>query len=247
MAINTLQDRVVAITGASSGVGKATAEHLAAAGARLVVAARKAERLERVADDIRSRGGQAMPFVVDVTRAEDVAGMVSAAEREYGHLDVMVMNAGIGPVAPLDTLKVDEWNQMVDVNLKGVLNSVAAALPTFRRQGSGHFVGVASVAGMTPTPGMAVYGATKVAVRVVLEGLRVEAGPHLRVTSILPGFVDTDFVSGTTDTAFLATLTKARDAIAIPPAAIAAAIEYAISQPAEVDVNEIIVRPSGQR
>lgn len=241
-----IDKKVVAITGASGGIGRATAIRLAAHGARVVLGARTAEALENVAEEIRSAGGEAVTVAVDVTRREDVAALVATAGTEFGGLDVLVNNAGIGPVAELDALKVEEWDRMVDVNLKGVLHGLAASLPVFRRQGRGQFIAVGSVAGMAPTPTMAVYGATKTAVRVLCDGLRVEAGPSLRVTLICPGFVATDFVSGVSDATTRAALEERRDAMAISPDAIAAAIAFAIDQPAEVDVNEIIVRPTAQ-
>ncbi|MCS7483744.1 SDR family oxidoreductase [Umezawaea endophytica] len=241
-----IEDKVVVITGASGGIGRATAVGLAARGAKLVLGGRTDKALDGVAREIRAAGGQAVAVVTDVTRRQDVQALLAAAVAEFGRVDVMVNNAGIGPVSALDELKVEEWDRMVDVNLKGVLHGIGAALPVFRRQGGGQFVTVGSVAGMAPTPTMAVYGATKTAVRVLCDGLRVESGPDVRVTLVSPGFVATDFVATVSDADVRAALEKSRDAMAISPDAIARAIVFAVDQPADVDVNEIVVRPTAQ-
>ena len=233
--------KVVAITGASAGIGEATARLLAGRGAQLVLGAR---RLEPLAAEIG--GGEALALAVDVARRADVQRMVDAACERFGRLDVLLSNAGVGPISPLDALRVDEWEQMVDVNLKGVLYGVAAALPVFRAQGFGHFVHVASTAGLKTVPNQAVYSATKVAVRAFTEGLRQEAGETLRVTLVTPGFVRTGFVEGVSDAALRNTLVEARDKIAMAPEAVARAIAFAIEQPADVDVGEIVVRPTAQ-
>jgi NADP-dependent 3-hydroxy acid dehydrogenase YdfG len=183
---------------------------------------------------------------MDVRLREDVARLVQTAVAHYGRLDVLVNNAGIGPVSPLDQLKVDEWDTMVDVNVKGVLNGIAAALPVFREQRSGHMITVGSTAALQATPTMAVYAGTKAAVRAICDGLRVEAGPDLRVTLVMPGFVATDFVATVTDEPTRSQLEQRRDALAIPPSAIAEAIAFAIDQPEQVDINEITVRPTAQ-
>ncbi|GAA1383844.1 SDR family oxidoreductase [Pseudonocardia kongjuensis] len=241
-----IENKVVVITGASGGIGRATALRLAARGAKVVLGARTTTALDDVVADIRSAGGQAVAVATDVTRRADVAALVKTAEAEFGRVDVMVNNAGIGPVSELDELKVDEWDQMVDVNIKGVLHGIAAALPVFRDQNAGQFVTVGSVAGMSPTPTMAVYGATKTAVKVLCDGLRLEAGPDLRVTLVRPGFVDTNFVTGISDPKRRAGFEERRDAMAISPDVLAEAIVFAIDQPAQVDVNEIVVRPTAQ-
>jgi NADP-dependent 3-hydroxy acid dehydrogenase YdfG len=182
----------------------------------------------------------------DVRRREDLAGLVALACQRFGRLDVLVSNAGIGPISPLDDLRVDDWEAMIDVNIKGVLYGIAAALPVFRTQGFGHFVNVASTAGLRVFPNMAVYGATKLAVRAISEGLRVEAGDKLRVTIVSPGFVHTSFAEASPNAEVRAQIAASRDKLAIPPEAIARAIAFAIEQPAEVDVNEIVVRPTAQ-
>jgi NADP-dependent 3-hydroxy acid dehydrogenase YdfG len=231
-----IEGKVVAITGASSGIGAATAEALASHGANLVLGARREDRLATVADRL---GAERLP--IDVRRRADLADLVALARKRFGRLDVLVSNAGVMPISPLDELRVDDWDAMVDVNLKGVLHGVAAALPVFREQGSGHFVHVASTAGHTIRPTMAVYAATKFAVRAFSEGLRQEAGDQVRVTIISPGMTATN--SDTiTDPAVLAGMAE----YAMPPEAVARAIAYAVGQPADVDVNEIVIRPTAQ-
>jgi NADP-dependent 3-hydroxy acid dehydrogenase YdfG len=241
------RNKVIAITGASSGIGRATALTLAARGAMVVLGARRNDRVEQLADEIRERGGRAVALATDVRRRDDLIRLVDAAVTEFGQLDVLVNNAGIGPISPLDDLRVDEWDDMIDVNLRGVLHGIAAALPVFRRQGYGHLVTVASTAAYRTVPGQAVYSATKTAVRTVCEGLRQEVGDTVRVTVVSPGFVHTDFVNAVADPDARATLLASRDAMALDPTAIADAIAYAIAQPDQVDINEIVVRPTAQR
>jgi NADP-dependent 3-hydroxy acid dehydrogenase YdfG len=241
-----IDGKVVAITGASSGIGEATALLLAERGATLVLGARRLDRLEALAGRIAAAGGKAGFARTDVTRRHDLAALVELACERFGKLDVLVNNAGIGPISPLDDLRVDEWEAMIDVNIKGVLYGIAAALPVFRRQGFGHFVNTASTAGLITRPAMAVYSGTKFAVRAISEGLRQEAGEKLRVTIITPGFVSTDFIDSVHNPAVRAQLEEARDKFAIPPDAIARAIAFAIEQPADVDVGEIVVRPTAQ-
>ena len=179
-------------------------------------------------------------------RRADVAGLAALAQERFGRLDVMVSNVGVGLVSPLDALRVDDWDEMIDTNIKGVLYGIAAALPVFRRQQAGQFVHVASTAAYKTVPAQAVYSGTKVAVRAISEGLRQEAGEHLRVTIVSPGFTRTDFVHGAADPGVRAQFIEARDRMAIAPEAVARAIAFAISQPADVDVNEIVVRPTAQ-
>jgi NADP-dependent 3-hydroxy acid dehydrogenase YdfG len=181
-----------------------------------------------------------------VKRRTDLSDLVTLACERYGKLDVLVNNAGIGPISPLDDLRVEEWEEMIDINIKGVLYGIAAALPVFRKQGFGHFINTASTAGHKTVPNQAVYSGTKFAVRAISEGLRQEAGDKLRVTIISPGFVRTDFVESLTSPELKAQLVASRDKFAMPPDAIARAIAFAIEQPADVDVNEIVVRPTAQ-
>jgi NADP-dependent 3-hydroxy acid dehydrogenase YdfG len=241
-----LEGKVVAITGASSGIGEATALLLAERGARLVLGARRTENLADLVARIEKAGGVAVQTRTDVTRREDLYALVALAGERFGRLDVLVGNAGVGTISPLDDLRVDEWDAMVDVNVKGVLHGIAAALPVFRAQGSGHFVTTASTAAFRVVPAMAVYAGTKVAVRVICEGLRQEAGDTVRVTTVSPGVVGTGFAEASTNQQVREQITEMRDRIAIPPEAIAQAIAFAIEQPATVDVNEIVVRPTAQ-
>ncbi|MFJ9965281.1 SDR family oxidoreductase [Streptomyces avermitilis] len=241
-----ITDKVVAITGASSGIGEATARLLAERGAKVVLGARRSPRLAEVAARIEEAGGEVAHVRTDVKRREDLTALVATARERFGRLDVLVNNAGIAPISPLDDLRVEDWEEMIDVNLKGVLYGIAAALPVFRAQGFGHFVTTASTAGLGVVPSMAVYAGTKSAVRVISEGLRQEAGDRLRVTLVTPGMIGTDFVDGIASPEVRARLTESRDGIAIPPDAIARAIAFAIEQPAEVDVNEVVVRPTAQ-
>jgi NADP-dependent 3-hydroxy acid dehydrogenase YdfG len=239
----SVEGKVVAITGASGGIGEATALLLAESGAKLVLGARRSDRLAALANRI---GGAAVHRVTDVRRRGDLTSLVDLARERFGKLDVLVSNAGIGPISPLDALRVDEWEDMVDVNVKGVLYGVAAALPLFRAQEFGHFITVASTAGLKTVANQSVYSATKFAVRAFCEGLRQEAGDKLRVTIVTPGFVRTDFIDAVPDPALRVQLAAARDQMAIPPDAIARAIAFAIAQPSNVDVNEIVVRPTAQ-
>jgi NADP-dependent 3-hydroxy acid dehydrogenase YdfG len=241
-----IEDKVVVITGASSGIGEATALLLAERGAKLVLGARRSDRLEALADRIVAAGGEAAYVRIDVKRRDDLSDLVKLACERYGQLDVLVNNAGLGPLSLLDDLRVEEWEEMIDVNIKGVLYGIAAALPVFRKQGFGHFVNIASTAGLITRPTMSVYSGTKFAVRAISEGLRQEAGDRLRVTIISPGFIRTDFVDTVTNPEIRARLEESRDKFAIPPDAIARAIAFAIEQPADVDVGEIIVRPTAQ-
>ncbi len=242
----TIHGKVVAITGASSGIGEATAALLAERGARLVLGARNADKLNAVAARLSASGADVISKATDVSRRVDMAGLVWTATETYGRLDVLISNAGIMPVSPFDELHVDDWEAMVDVNIKGVLFGIAAALPIFRDQGSGHFVNTASTAAFRITPGQSVYAGTKMAVRAISEGLRQEAGDNVRVTVISPGMTSTNFAESVTDPATRAGLEQRRDEIAMPPAAVASAIAFAIDQPPDVDVGEIVVRPTAQ-
>jgi NADP-dependent 3-hydroxy acid dehydrogenase YdfG len=242
----TIAGKVIAISGASSGIGAASALLLAGRGAKVVLGARRKEQLENLAMRITQAGGEAAYLPTDVRRRGDLAALVEMASARFGRLDVLVGNAGIGPISRLDELRVADWEEMIDVNLKGFLYGIAAALPVFRKQGFGHFVTIVSTAGLTISPTMAVYAGTKNAVRTISEGLRQEAGEKLRVTSISPGFVNTDFADSMTNPEVRQNIKNTRDQIAISPDAIARAIAFAIEQPADVDVNEIVVRPTAQ-
>ena len=241
-----IEGKVVAITGASSGIGEATALRLAGRGAKVVLGARRADRLQSLAERIEKAGGEAAFRLTDVKRRDDLTGLVGLACERFGKLDVLVSNAGVGPISLLDELRVEDWEEMIDVNFKGVLYGIAAALPVFRKQGFGHFVTVVSTAGLKIVPMQSVYAATKNAVRTLSEGLRQEAGANLRVTAVSPGFVHTDFAESMTNADVKAQIVATRDKMAIPPDAIARAIAFAIEQPADVDVGEIVVRPTAQ-
>jgi NADP-dependent 3-hydroxy acid dehydrogenase YdfG len=241
-----IADKVVVITGASSGIGAAAARYLSEKGAKVVLAARRKEQLDSLVAEITGKDGRAIGLATDVTLRDDVINLVEHARARYGQIDVFINNAGIGPISPIDDLRVDEWEQMVDVNIKGVLFGIAASLPVFRAQRFGHFIAVASTAGMKTVPTQTVYSGTKFAVRAICEGLRQEAGPDLRVTIISPGAIKTPFVEGIANVDVRARYIGLRDEIAIEPSAIVRAIGFAIEQPSDVDVGEIVVRPTAQ-
>ncbi|MFI1645658.1 SDR family oxidoreductase [Streptomyces avidinii] len=235
--------KVVAITGASSGIGEETARRLAADGHRLLLGARRTDRLDALSREINEAGGTAAFRRLDVTDAADVRDFVAAAREHYGRVDVLINNAGVMPLSPLDALKVDEWDRMIDVNVRGVLHGIAAALPVMRAQGGGHVVNVASVGAYEVSPTAAVYCATKYAVRAITEGLRQESDGSVRVTLVSPGVTESELAEGISDPAAREAM-KAYRAVALPASAIAGAIAYAVAQPAGVDVNEIVVRPA---
>ncbi|MCX4817253.1 SDR family oxidoreductase [Streptomyces sp. NBC_01239] len=243
----SLHDKTIAITGASGGIGEATARLLAHRGAAVVLAARRGERVDAIARDIQEEGGRAATCVVDVTKAEDLRRLVSATVDEYGRIDVLVNNAGVAPISPLVDLDTEGWSAMIDVNLRGMLNCVAAALPVFHEQGSGHLVSIVSVAGLTTSPSMAVYAATKNAVRTVHEGLRKESTDGVvRTTAISPGYVRTELADSMTDPRIRDATRKNMDAMGISPEAVARAVAFAVEQPQDVEIGEINVRPTVQ-
>lgn len=241
---NTIK-QVIVITGASSGIGKATAQLLAKRGASVVAVARRKERLDALVADINNQGGRALAIVADVTSLSDMENVVKIAHKTYGRLDVWVNNAGVMPLSPVAMNRIEDWNWMVDVNIKGVLNGVAAAQPIMREQGLGHFINISSVAGHVVFPGAAVYCATKFAVRAFSEGIRMESEGSIRVTNISPGAVATELTDHITVPEVKEGVSEFA-AIAIHADAIARAIAFAVEQPADVDVNEIIVRPTKQ-
>lgn len=239
--------KVVVITGASSGLGEATARHLAGQGARVVLGARRADRIEALAREITAAGGQALAVATDVTKAEQVQRLVDAAVETFGRLDVLLNNAGLMPHSPLERRKITDWDRTIDVNLKGVLYGIAAALPHMQRQASGHIINVSSVAGHKVNPGGAVYSATKTAVRVLSEGLRQEVKPYnIRTTIISPGAVATELPLSATEADVAANLQQFYAEYAIPPESFARCVAFAMSQPEEVDINEILFRPTRQ-
>lgn len=232
-------DKVVLITGASSGIGAGIARELGRAGARLALGARRTERLDALAAEI---GGEVMTRRLDVTDRADVAAFVEAARQRFGRVDVIVNNAGIMPLSLMASLKTDEWDRMVDVNIKGVLHGIAAVLPEMTARGSGHIVNIASIGALSVVPTAAVYCATKFAVRAISEGLRQE-NQKLRVTCVHPGVVESELADTITDPA-AAEAMKSYRAIALTPAAIGRAVRYALEQPDDVDVSEIVIRPT---
>ncbi|MGZ6126191.1 MAG: SDR family oxidoreductase [Myxococcales bacterium] len=240
-----IQGKVVVITGASSGLGEATARHLASKGAKVFLGARRTDRLEAVVTDIERAGGQAGARTVDVTKRADVETFIQAALAKFDRIDVVVNNAGLMALAPIEKTLVDEWERMVDVNIKGVLYGIAAALPVFQRQKGGHFINISSVAGHKVSMGAAVYAGTKHAVRAISEGLRQEVD-GIRTTIISPGLVQSELPLGSSDPETAARVKALYERQAIPADAVARAIAYAIEQPADVDVNEVLLRPTVQ-
>ena len=243
MITNENTQKVVLITGASSGIGEATARLLAHKGLQVVLGARRTDRLEAIASEIRDRGGVAAYRALDVTSFGEMQAFVDFAKEKFGRIDVMVNNAGLMPLSKLEALKIDEWNRMIDVNIRGVLHGIAAALPIFKQQQSGQFVNLSSIGGHAVYPTAAVYCATKYAVWAISEGLRQES-TDVRVTIISPGTTESELPGTITDAQAAQWTTEFRKSV-IPADAIARAIAFAIEQPADVDVNEIIVRPTG--
>ncbi|WP_341958566.1 SDR family oxidoreductase [Pseudomonas sp. RC10] len=235
-------DKIILITGASSGVGEGIARELGAAGATLMLGARRTDRLQTVVDQINAAGGKAECRRLDVTDQADVVAFAQAARERWGRVDVIINNAGIMPLSPMASMKTEEWDRMVDVNIKGVLHGIAAVLPEFTQRRSGHVINIASVGALSVVPTAAVYCATKYAVRAISDGLRQES-PDIRVTCIHPGVVESELASTITDDTAKSAMATYR-AIALQPDAIGRAVRYAIEQPDDVDVNEIVVRPT---
>ncbi|WP_437312813.1 SDR family oxidoreductase [Sorangium sp. So ce385] len=237
-----IEGKVVVITGASSGIGEAAARLLARRGARVVVGARRTDRLEKLASAIRAEGGTVELRALDVTRRQDVADFVEFARAKFGRVDVIVNNAGVMPLSPLSSLKIEEWDRMIDVNIRGVLHGIAAGLPIMKAQGHGHFVNVSSIGGHMVVPTAAVYCATKFAVWAISDGLRQES-TDLRVTVISPGVTESELAETITDDSARQAMKEFRKT-AISADAVARAIAFAIEQPDDVDVSEIVVRPT---
>jgi NADP-dependent 3-hydroxy acid dehydrogenase YdfG len=245
--MSNIADKVVVITGASSGIGKSTAKLLAEQGARVVLGARRLDRIDAVVQEITAAGGKAIGFATDVTKRAEVEVLIRRAVDTFGRVDVLVNNAGIMPIAPIEALKVDEWDRQIDVNIKGLLYGVAAALPHMQKQKSGHIINMASVFGIKMfAPGGTVYCSTKAAVRALTEGLRMELhSQNIRCTMISPGAIATELSESSSDEATRKNLRKFMK-MAIPASAIARAIAYAIEQPVEVEVDEMVIRPTVQ-
>ncbi|WP_433518796.1 SDR family oxidoreductase [Nonomuraea sp. CA-143628] len=245
--MTAIDGKVVAITGASSGIGEATARLLAERGAAVVLGARRTERLDHLARDIRDRGGRAITCATDVTRRGDLERLVGQAVAEFGRLDVLVGNAGIARIGPVSDLDVDGWDAMIDVNLRGVLYGIAAAMPVFRRQGHGHLVTTVSTSGLKIVPTQAVYAATKNAVRTLLEGLRQESTDGvLRTTAISPGFVRTELTGSIDDAQVREEVRRNMEGFGIDPEAVARVVAFAIEQPRDVEIGEVTIRPTVQ-
>jgi NADP-dependent 3-hydroxy acid dehydrogenase YdfG len=244
---NNIKDKVVIITGASSGMGEAAAKHLSSLGAAVVLGARRTDRIEKLAKEINDNGGKALAIIVDVTQRDQVKKLVDATVEQYGRADVLINNAGIMPLSLMESLHVDEWDKMIDVNLKGVLNGIAAVLPYMKEQKSGQIINTASVAGHKVFSGSAVYSATKFAVRALTEGLRMEVKPYnIRTTIVCPGAVKTELLEHITDADVKQANEDYVGAVGISPDSFARVVAFAISQPDDVDINEVIFRPTSQ-
>jgi NADP-dependent 3-hydroxy acid dehydrogenase YdfG len=242
-----IQNKVIAITGASSGIGEAAARFLAAKGAKVVLGARRIENLQTIAAEIQAAGGEVRFMALDVTHKEQLERFIQFSQAQFGHLDVLVSNAGLMPLSLIEQLKVEEWDRMIDVNLKGVLYGIAAALPVFQAQNSGHFVNITSVADRWVGATATIYCATKHAVRTISEGLRQEVGSKIRVTVIAPGATESELPNTISDPEMKKAAIEQFRVDLLPAEAIARAIAYAVEQPANVDVNEIVVRPTAQK
>lgn len=244
---NTIKNKVVVITGASSGLGEAATKHLAQLGATVVLGARRTDRIEKLANEIVGNGGKALAIATDVTKRDQVKNLVDSAVEKFGRVDVLLNNAGIMPLSPMGRLNVDEWDQMIDVNIKGVLNGIAAVLPYMKEQKSGQIINTSSVAGHKTFPGSAVYSATKFAVRALSEGLRSEVKPYnIRTTIVSPGAVKTELLEHISETDVQQANKDYVGAVGLGPESFARVVAFAISQPEEMDVNEIIFRPTAQ-
>jgi NADP-dependent 3-hydroxy acid dehydrogenase YdfG len=244
---NNIDGKVVVITGASSGLGEATARLLSSQGAMVVLGARRVDRITSLAEELSGTSGKALAIGTDVTDFDQVKRLADTAVATYGRIDVMLNNAGLMPHSPLERLKIDDWNQTIDVNIKGVLYGIAAALPHMKLQKSGHIISVSSVAGHKVSPGGAVYSATKHAVRVISEGLRQEVKLYnIRTTVISPGAIATELPGSITEADVAQHVQKFYDAVAIPAESFARMVAVAMSQPDDVDVNEIVFRPTRQ-
>jgi NADP-dependent 3-hydroxy acid dehydrogenase YdfG len=241
--MSNIAGKVVVITGASSGIGEATARLLAQSGASVVLGARRTEKLEALTSAIRSEGGSVDYKILDVTKREQMEELINYVKNTFGQVDVIVNNAGVMPLSKLEALKVDEWDRMIDVNIRGVLHGIAAGLPIMKEQGFGQFINISSIGGHTVSPTAAVYCATKFAVRAISEGLRMEVGDDIRVTIVSPGVIESELADSISDEEASQVMKEYRK-IAISPDSIARTILFAIEQPADVDVNEIIVRPT---
>ena len=244
---DNITGKTIVITGASSGLGETTARHLASKGANVVLGARREEKLKQIASEINEAGkGKAIYLKTDVTKKDQVQALVDKAVQEFGKLDVIINNAGLMSIAPMSETKVEEWERMIDINIKGVLYGIAAALPIFQKQESGHFINLSSAAGVKVfSPGGTVYSGTKFAVSAISEGLRHEVGGKIRTTSIAPGAIDSELKNGSSHKESSEFVKEFYES-AIPAETIARTIAFAIEQPADVDINQIVLRPTVQ-
>ncbi|UFT99564.1 SDR family oxidoreductase [Radiobacillus kanasensis] len=241
--MSSLEGRTVIITGASSGIGEETARLLASQGTHVVIGARRVERLEALASEIQTDGGSVAFQRLDVTELEQMQEIIKLAQSHFGRIDAIVNNAGVMPLSPLEALKIEEWNQMIDVNIRGVLHGIAAGLPVMKKQGFGQFINVASIGAYEVSPTAAVYSATKYAVRAITDGLRQEtAGQNIRVTLVSPGVTESELPDSITHKDTIDFMKEYRR-IALPAESIARSIAFAIEQPSDVDVNEMVIRP----
>ncbi|MCX8526336.1 SDR family oxidoreductase [Chryseobacterium formosus] len=244
--MQNIKGKVVAITGASSGMGKAIAIELSKNGAKVVLGARRTEKLQVIVEEIKSKGGEATFVQIDVKNKADLVQLVNTAVEQYGKLDVMVNNAGVSQLSRIDELDIDGWEEMIDINLKGVLYGMAAAIPVFKQQQFGHIINIISTSGIKIVPMQGVYAGTKNAVRTIAETFRQESNGTIRITGISPGFVKTDFADNIKNEEMKTAIQKGMEQIAINPIAIANAVIYAVSQPDDVEIGEIVIRPSKQ-
>lgn len=244
--MQNIEGKVVAITGASSGMGKAIALELAKNGAKVVLGARRAEKLQQIVEEIKSKGGDAGFAQIDVKNKADLVRLVNTAVEQYGKLDAIVNNAGVSQLSRIDELDIDGWEEMIDINLKGVLYGMAASIPVFKQQQSGHIVNIISTSGIKIVPMQGIYAGTKNAVRTIAEAFRQESDGSIRITGISPGFVKTDFADSIKNKEMKTAIQKGMEEMAIDPIAIANAVVYAISQPDDVEIGDIVIRPSKQ-
>jgi NADP-dependent 3-hydroxy acid dehydrogenase YdfG len=243
---NQIKGKVIAVTGASSGIGEAIVKMLSKNGAQVVLGARRKDRLEKIVEEIKEAGGEAAYRVMDVKNREDLTGLVNEAIDKFGKLDVIVNNAGIGQLSRIDDLDIDGWEEMIDINIKGVLYGMAAAIPIFKQQKSGHIVNIISTSGIKIVPMQGVYAGTKNAVRTITEAFRQESNGDVRITGISPGMVKTEMANGMKNINMKTAIQENMGKIAISPNAIANAVIYAISQPKDVEVSDIVIRPAKQ-
>jgi len=244
--MQNIKGKVVAITGASSGMGKAIAIELAKNGAKVVLGARRTVQLQQLVEEIKSKGGDAAFAQIDVKNKADLVRLINTAVEQYGRLDVMVNNAGVSQLSRIDELDINGWEEMIDINLKGVLYGMAAAIPFFKQQQSGHIVNIISTSGIKIVPMQGVYAGTKNAIRTIAEAFRQESDGNIRITGISPGIVKTDFATHIKNEEMKTAVQKGMEQIAIDPIAIANAVIYAISQPDDVEIGDIVIRPSKQ-